>query len=59
MGIDYYTADRILYYLIEEKREKIAVEKLGIPKIQIDKDLSMISASEFKRHLPDVPVLSR
>jgi NAD+ synthase len=59
MGIDYYTADRILYYLIEEKREKSEIEKLGIPKKQIEKVISMISASEFKRKLPDVPVLTR
>jgi len=59
LGIDYLTADRILYHLIELKSSENEIEVLGIPKAKIEAIKNLIKSSEFKRKLPEVPVLQR
>ncbi|MBN1572548.1 MAG: NAD+ synthase [Deltaproteobacteria bacterium] len=59
LGIDYLTADRILYHLIELKSAENEIEALGIPKAKISAIKNLIEKSEFKRKMPDVPVLQR
>jgi len=59
LGIDYPTADRILYYLIDKKADVETILSLGVPNNVARKIMRLIEKSEFKRHLPDIPTLSR
>ena len=59
LGIDYLTADRILYNMIENGSADKDIEALGIPAEKIVAVHELIDASGFKRRLPDVPVVER
>jgi NAD+ synthase len=59
LGIDYFTADRILYYLVEKKMEVSKIEALGISRDKITKIMGRIESSEFKRHMPVIPEVPR
>ena len=59
LDIDYFTADRILYYLIEKKMEVSEIEALDIPIEKITMITGKIESSEFKRHMPIIPELPR
>lgn len=59
LEIDYLTADRIIFHLIEKKEDPTSIIDLGIPSDKIKRVIDIISASEFKRHLPVVPLLIR
>lgn len=59
LGIDYFTADRILFHLIEKRSSRKAIEELGIQAETIRAVESLMCSSEFKRKLPEVPALTR
>ncbi len=59
LEIDYFTADRILYYLVEKKAKIDEIEALDIPKDKITKIIERIESSEFKRHMPVIPKIPR
>ena len=59
LGIDYFTADRILYYLVEKKAKIDDIEALDISKVKITKIVGRIESSEFKRHMPIIPEIPR
>lgn len=59
LGIDYFTADRILYYLVEKNAKIDEIEASGIPKDKITKIVERIESSKFKRHIPVIPKIPR
>jgi NAD+ synthase len=59
LGIDYLTADTILYHLIENEKTDKDIEALNISAEKIEMVKRLIDSSGFKRRLPDVPMLER
>jgi NAD+ synthase len=59
LGIDYLTADRVLFNLIEKKSSAEEIERLGIPSETIRAVENLISRFEFKREHPEIPALKR
>jgi len=57
MGISYSLLDKILYNLMEEKKDAEELIEMGFSSEKIKKVLQMIKRSEFKRKMP--PVKSR
>ncbi len=58
LGIDYETIDKILFLLVDERRTKQEILKLGFNKSHLERITSFIVSSEFKRKLPIIPKLS-
>ncbi|MFB0564662.1 MAG: NAD+ synthase [Candidatus Aminicenantaceae bacterium] len=58
LGLTYAEADKILYMLVDQRSSKKEVIKSGFKKEKIDKIISLIKNSEFKRKMPPIPKIS-
>jgi len=58
LGISYETIDQILFQLIDERKSKEEVINSGFNKDDVEKIISYIKNSQFKRSLPVIPKLS-
>ena len=58
LGVDYTTADTILFQLIDRRRSVPEVAALGFEPALVERLWGMIRSSEFKRHLPIICKLS-
>ncbi len=52
MGMTYQKLDEILYQIVDLKKDKNDIMKLGYSENDIDKTFNMIKKSEFKRNMP-------
>lgn len=52
MGMTYQKLDEILYQIVDLKKDKNDIIKLGYSENDIDKTFNMIKKSEFKRNMP-------
>ena len=58
IGLDYDSLDLIVYAHAEGLDNASVAEETGLPKAQVDRIISMITASEHKRRLPAILKLS-
>lgn len=58
LGMDYNTIDKILFFLVDERKTKEEIIKLGHKESHLERISSLIVTSEFKRKLPIIPKLS-
>ncbi len=58
IGMTYAEMDEILYYLVDERESKEQLLARGFREEKIEKIMSMIKHSEFKRKLPPIPKIS-
>ena len=58
LGLTYAEIDRILYHLVDERESKEEVIRRGFAKARVEKILSMIRRSEFKRQMPPIAKIS-
>jgi NAD+ synthase len=58
IGIDYDKMDKILYQMVDLRKQKKEIESLGFSEKTIDQISEMIKKSEFKRKLPPIPKIS-
>jgi NAD+ synthase len=58
LGLTYAEIDRILYHLVDERESKAEVIRRGFAKTRVEKILSMIRRSEFKRQMPPIAKIS-
>lgn len=58
LGFLYRDVDRLLYYMIDEKRNESALIKLGFRKDFIDNVKQLIKLNRFKRRLPKIAKLA-
>jgi len=58
IGMTYAEMDEILYYLVDERESKEQLLAHGFREEKIEKIMSMIKHSEFKRKLPPIPKIS-
>jgi NAD+ synthase len=58
IGMTYAEMDEILYYLVDERESKEKLLGHGFREKKIEKIMSMIKHSEFKRKLPPIPKIS-
>ena len=54
MGVTYEVADRVLYLLVDRGVDRDQVVSLGYPAAAVDRVVTLMAASEFKRQLPPV-----
>jgi len=58
IGLTYAEIDQILYYLVDERESKDEVIARGFRKAHVEKILSLIKNSEFKRQMPPIVKIS-
>jgi len=58
LGLTYAELDRILYALVDERESRAEVVARGFAAKTVDKVISRIMASEFKRQLPPIAKIS-
>ncbi|MEX2189357.1 MAG: NAD+ synthase [Bacteroidota bacterium] len=58
MGFSYKDVDRLLYYMIDERRKDEELVKLGFSRAFIDRVRTMIRKSQFKRRPPIIAKVS-
>ena len=58
MGFSYKDVDRLLYYMIDERRKDEELAKLGFAKSFVDKVRTMVRKSQFKRRPPVIAKVS-
>jgi len=58
IGLAYTEIDQILYHLADERESKADVIRRGYSKAHVDKIVSMIQRSEFKRQMPPIAKIS-
>lgn len=58
IGLSYETMDMILYELVDLRKSKKDVIAAGFEKEDVERIISMIKKSEFKRKLPPIPKIS-
>lgn len=58
LGMAYEEIDQILYHLVDERKSKQEVMALGFSEKKIDRIITLIKTSEFKRKPPLIPKLS-
>ena len=58
IGLTYAEIDRILYHLVDERESKTEVIARGFPRARVEKLISMIERSEFKRQMPPIAKIS-
>jgi NAD+ synthase len=58
LGMTYEDADKLLFQLVDGRKTKQDVLAMGFPKRLVDKVLTLIKNSEFKRNLPPIAKLS-
>jgi NAD+ synthase len=58
IGMTYAELDEILFHLVDERGSKEELLARGFPRDKIEKIMSMIKNSEFKRKLPPIAKIS-
>jgi NAD+ synthase len=58
IGLSYAEIDQILYHLVDERQSKKEVISSGFKKEKVEKIISLIKNSEFKRKLPPIAKIS-
>ncbi|MFW6124118.1 MAG: NAD+ synthase [Acidobacteriota bacterium] len=58
IGIDYDKLDKILYQIVDLRKQKKELQSMGFSENNIDRITEMIKNSEFKRKLPLIPKIS-
>jgi NAD+ synthase len=58
IGLTYDEIDKILYQLVDKRAKKKETIALGFKKETVEKLISLIKNSEFKRKLPPIPKIS-
>ncbi|MBC8359549.1 MAG: NAD+ synthase [Candidatus Aminicenantes bacterium] len=58
IGLDYNKIDKILFHLVDKRMPKKEIIASGFKKTDVDKIISLIKNSEFKRKLPIIPKIS-
>ncbi len=58
IGIDYENIDKILYQIVDLRKQKKEAVAMGFSEKTIDRVFEMIKNSEFKRKLPPIPKIS-
>lgn len=58
LGFSYKNVDRLLYFMVDERRTPGELEEMGFEKYFIQKVHEMIRRSQFKRQLPVIAKLS-
>jgi NAD+ synthase len=58
IGLTYAEIDRVLYHLVDERESKDEVIARGFRKAHVEKILSLIKNSEFKRQMPPIVKIS-
>jgi NAD+ synthase len=58
IGLAYEDIDRILYELIDLRRSPAEVAAAGVPKRTVERIVSLVRGSEFKRKMPPIAKLS-
>jgi len=58
IGLTYAEIDQVLYYLVDERESKDEVIARGFRKAHVEKILSLIKNSEFKRQMPPIVKIS-
>lgn len=58
IGMTYAELDEILFHLVDERESKEELLAHGFPRVKIEKIMSMIKSSEFKRQLPPIAKIS-
>lgn len=58
MGFSYKDVDRLLYYMIDERRKDEELAQLGFSKAFVDRVRTMIRKSQFKRRPPVIAKIS-
>lgn len=58
IGIEYDKMDKILYQIVDLRKQKTEVLSMGFPEKTLDRIIEMIKNSEFKRKLPPIPKIS-
>jgi NAD+ synthase len=58
IGLTYAEIDQVLYYLVDERESKDEVIARGFRKAHVEKILSLIKNSEFKRQMPPIAKIS-
>ncbi len=58
IGLTYAEIDQVLYYLVDERESKGEVIARGFRKAHVEKILSLIKNSEFKRQMPPIAKIS-
>ena len=55
LGLEYEDVDRLLYMMIDEDiRDRMKLNEAGFDDKSIDRAVSLLNGSYFKRHLPDI-----
>ena len=58
LGLTYDKIDKILFHLVDKRKSKNEVISLGFEKENVEKIITLIKSSEFKRKLPPILKLS-
>ncbi len=58
IGINYETIDKILYQIVDLRKQKKEAVAMGFSEKTVDRLMEMIKNSEFKRKLPPIPKIS-
>jgi NAD+ synthase len=58
LGLSYEEIDQILFHLVDQRLPREAVINHGFPATKVDRIISLIKKSEFKRKPPVIPKLS-
>ncbi|NQT80713.1 MAG: NAD+ synthase [Candidatus Aminicenantes bacterium] len=58
IGLDYSKIDKILFQFVDKRMPKKEIIASGFKKTDVDKIISLIKNSEFKRKLPIIPKIS-
>ena len=58
LGLTYAEIDKILFMLVDQRMLKNDIIKSGLKKENVEKIISLIKNSEFKRKMPPIPKIS-
>ncbi|HZX10811.1 MAG TPA: NAD+ synthase [Acidobacteriota bacterium] len=58
IGIDYDKMDKMLYQMVDLRKQKKEIKSMGFSEKTIDRITEMIKNSEFKRKLPTIPKIA-
>jgi NAD+ synthase len=57
IGMSYVELDRLLFWMIDRRRDPDELEALGFPPATIERVARMVAGSEFKRQVPPIAKL--
>lgn len=58
LGLTYTEADKILFALVDQRQAKEEIINSGFKREKVEKIISLIKKSEFKRKMPPIPKIS-